>query len=991
MSFEKNVKNNNGKNPKTSKKNNKKKKALKIFSITTIILVVLAIGVLAAATSFVYSIISETIEIDGENPYEGLFTNSFIYDSAGEVIEEVQTDERRIIVDFSEVPEIVQNAFVAIEDERFYQHDGLDFRRIVGAAYTNLTTGARQGGSTITQQLVKNLYLTFDQTYTRKIQDMYLAIQLEQQLSKDQILEAYLNTVNMGSLNYGVEAASQAYFSKSVSELGLVESALIAGITRNPSRYTPIRYLYESDITEDHYVFGFQDEFPDDDIVDDGEIVDDPEEDPEESEDEIEDDRGELVTVFDERAIPRYRLVLNAMLRNEYITQAEYDYAVDANLVDYINPSRFSGTGMSSSFSELVVDEVVRDFVEQGIAESEDDAKRLLRTNGYHIYSTMDRDIQTKMEEELNNPDNFIATYEDGSSEPLFINEVVQPQVGMTIVDPYTGAIRGIVGGRNVEGRRTLNRATKIPRQPGSAIKPISAYGPALLRGYTAASIIDDVPLRWDSHEPDRLWPTNVTSNWFRGLTPLRDGLIRSSNVVAVRLMRELGSTEHEAIEIMHQSFDNYGFQHNNRTRDQLSAAIGGMLHGVTPLEMAAAYGTYANDGVLNENFSYTHVEDRNGNIILESNNENRRIMDPQNNYIMHDMLYDVVNSSISTTPSHAKISGMPVAGKTGTTNEATDIWFAGYTPYYSAAVWIGNDTNSIPLKDRSGNFLTSASASRVWSTVMSRVHEDLESKSFPSAPDGIVTREVSSYSGKVPSDLTREMGTLTMSDGRVRPAVHSEIFVRGTEPTEECDALVKIVIHERTGTIVQDYDFDYEFDSDEFEERIFFIRPAPYGPDTPLDLEDFPGVNVSDYAYQLPNFDEAEEYDPEEHGLGSVIVEYVEVDDRGRTISILQEEAYVVEDAEIGESYETEQLEFEGYEFVGIPDDSAPKSGEIIFGEQKVIYQYREIVIEEDDDEDDDNGNGNGGPGNGNNNGTPPPRDDDDDEDDDEDDDDNN
>ncbi len=892
MAYKKNTKDTKNQRIKsTSTKNTKKQKFFQALTFTTVMFLLLGIVATGFALSFVYSTITDSPDIDPQNMYDLLGNNSFILDNEGNPLEEIEQDEQRVIVDYSEIPQILRDAFISIEDERFWSHSGLDFRRIVGAAWSNVTSGTQQGGSTITQQLAKNLYLTHEQTYTRKIQDAYYATQIENQLSKDQILEAYLNTINLGGQNHGVEAASQAYFSKSVGELDLVESALLAGIPRNPSRYSPIRYIHEDDVTEAHIVL---------------------------------DDTSDYVIVFDERSIPRYRLVLGSMLRNEYITEQEYEDALGEieNLHERISPSRYADSGISSHFADLVKDDVVAALMEKG--HTEDQANQLLYSGGLRIYSTLDRRMQEITEEEFNNPENFPDSSRDEQGNLLRDeNGNVQPQGAMVISDPKTGEIKALMGGRETTGRRIFNRAIGSGRPPGSSMKPLAAYLPALDNNHTVASVIDDVPVYLDPSNPEERYPQNVNRD-YAGLTNLREGVKWSSNVVAMSLMLELGSTDSDSRSIMAEALESVGITINSPVN---STVLGS--DNVSPLKMNRAYNIIANEGVYTDLISFTRIEDASGNLILENQPEKHRVYDPDVSYLVTDIMRTAVNSGYGRQAAiRPNNQGIPVSGKTGTTQDQRDAWFVGFTPYYSGATWMGFDANDKPI---TGSSVVSA---RLWSQVMTRIHEDYENKDF-TRPDNIISREVCAISGKIPTELCER-------DPRGSQVI-TELFIRGTEPTEECDSHVLIKIHEPTGTLATD-----DTPEDEIKEKVYVSRPVPYFP------EDHDGITPRDWPYELPReYEELEEYDPEVHGTGSVTVEYVEIDEDGNVVQVLSPREYIMEDMEIGAEYSTEQRSFDDYEFVGIDPDGAPASGTVSKEDQHVIYHYR-TILPEDKDEDD-------------------------------------
>ncbi len=805
---------------------NKKKRKLSIFRVVLVSIIILGFIGAGATAGIVMSIIKDTEPIDGSNIYETLEKSSFMYDSEGQLIEKIESNSYRVIVDYSEMPEHLIDAFVAIEDERFWTHKGIDIKRIIGAAWTNLTTGSRQGASTINQQLAVNLYLDrSDATYTRKIKDAYYGILLNRQLSKEQILEAYMNTIWLGSGAHGVQAASQVYFSKDVEELTIAEAALIAGITKYPTRNTPIVTLNKEDVQDHHVVL---------------------------------DDSDSAYTIvmsenIDKYTIPRQKLVLDAMKRLGYITESEYQDALNEDIKSNLNPNRNINQNISSFFGDLVKKDVIEALVDNGYTE--DEATNMLYYGGLRINTTLDTKIQTILDEEYSNSDSFPKiSYsdrskllskegftEDENGNILDAEGQIQPQSAMVISDPKTGQIKAIVGGRNTSGKRVFNRALS-PRQPGSSIKPIAVYAPAIESGFTAGTIVDDVPGYFNSSSPNSPWPRNFYSK-FKGLITFREAIERSGNVIAVKVANMLGTNtmidymRDMGITTAYSNDDPVTINGNIYSDQNLSTALGGMTRGVSPLEMNAAFNVLANGGTYTKPTTFTEIFDRHGNLILENNITQHRVITEQSAYIVTDML-NGVTSSPRGTGRNANIGRMPVSGKTGTTDDKKDAWFVGYTPYYSASVWIGSDQ---PVSLTSG----SPSAARLFSTVMKRVHEDLEVKNFE-MPDGIVRTNICTVSGKRPTEYCYD-------DPR-GSTVRSELFVKGTDPKDYCDVHVKAEVHDPSGKLATDLTPPWQITT-----KIFIKRPIPYNP------EENGGIVPIDYQYELPT----EYYDPIEDGLG--------------------------------------------------------------------------------------------------------------------------
>lgn len=819
-----------------SKKNTKKKK-VSIFRVLLVLIILTGFIITGAVTGIVVGIVKSAEPIDASNIYEMLDQSSFILDSEGEVIEQIQSNNFRVVIDYADMPRHLKDAFVAIEDERFWTHKGVDIKRIFGALWTNLRTGSKQGASTINQQLAVNLYLNrADKTYARKIKDAYYGMMLDRQLSKDQILEAYLNTIYLGSNAYGVQAASQVYFSKDAKDLTIAESALIAGITRHPSRYTPIKKLEKADVTESHIVL---------------------------------DDLDPVYTIvmnenMDAHVIRRQRLVLNSMKRLGYITNTQYNQALEEDIKSNLKPNNLIAEDISSYFGDLVKRDVVRALEGQGY--SNDEANNMLYAGGLRIHSTLDTKIQKILDEEYANSGNFpnirnadkaALLKKEGFSEDEQKNLIddegqIQPQSAMVISEPVTGEIKAIIGGRMTSGQRIFNRALS-PRQPGSSIKPIAVYTPAIDRGFTASSVVDDVPGYFNKSTPGTPWPRNLYLNGgYRGLITLREALERSSNLVAVKLGSMLAGDESSSIATMVDYMRKMGITtvHTREnplivggqryTDETLSTALGGMSRGVSPLEMNTAFNVLANGGMYTKPITFTSIYDRHGNLVLENTPEQHRVVTPQVAYLVTDMLSGVV-SSARGTGGRASIGNIPVAGKTGTTDNQKDAWFVGYTPYYSAAVWIGSDQ---PVSLTSG----SPAASALWGKVMKRVHEGYTAKNFE-MPSDIVRASVCTISGKRPSEAC----ALDPRGSTVR----TDIFIKGTEPIEICDAHVFADIHTPSGKLASDLTPPWQIES-----RVFVRRPIPYYP------SENGGITPLDYGYELPG----EFYDPLVDGLGGLL-----------------------------------------------------------------------------------------------------------------------
>ena len=705
----------------------------------------------------------------------------------------VASGSNRVYVTIDEIPLDLQHAFVAIEDARFYEHNGIDITGIVRAGITGITSGRfSQGASTITQQLLKNNVFTdwtsessFADKMERKIQEQYLAIQLEKVEDKDWILENYLNTINLGQNTLGVQAASQRYFNKDVSELTLSECAVIAGITQNPSRYNP-------------------------------------------------------VSNPDANAERRTK-VLNNMLDQGYIDQAAYDTAMADNVYDRIQivDSETASDNINSYFVDALTEQVIDDLMEvKGYTETQ--AYKALYEGGLTIYSTQDPSIQQICDEEVNNADNYGSetkyscsyrltiqkadgTYQNYSEQTMLsyyqgknskynidfdskeavdaaieqykadimedgdtivpngesITYTMQPQASMTVIDQSTGEVKAIVGGRGDKtANKTLNRATDTKRQPGSTFKILSAYAPALdIGGMTLASVQDDAPYTYSNAAHT---PVNNYDKSYRGFTTIREGITYSINIVAVKTLTDIG------VDIGYEYLQNFGFStlcDSDRTQ---ALALGGITNGVTNLELTAAYATIANGVTYTKPRFYTKILDHDGNVLIDNTPQTHTVLKETTAWLLTNAMEDVLTNGTGR-PAH--FNGMPQAGKSGTTSSDRDALFAGYTPYYTCVVWGGYDDNA--------ELSYTTYPKTLWKSVMGRIHENLDYKDFDK-PDGITTATVCKKSGKL------AVAGLCDSDPR-GSMVESEYFASGTIPKDYCDHHVRVTIDLSTGGIATD------------------------------------------------------------------------------------------------------------------------------------------------------------------------------------------
>ncbi|WP_143382907.1 transglycosylase domain-containing protein [Flavonifractor sp. An100] len=623
-----------------------------------------------------------------------------------------------IWVDYEDMPENLINAAIAIEDKRFWTHPGVDWKRTTKAVLDMFTGGDISGGSTITQQLIKNLTGYNETTVKRKIIEIFRALRFTQNNSKEDTITYYLNVIPLGSGCEGVGSAAYTYFGKSVSELSLAECASLISITNNPSKYGPY------------------------------------------SQAEVVNSEGEVWTA---RQWNKWRQenVLFEMLDQGMITQEEYDQAVAEELVFVRGENEEAPAQIYSWYEETVISDVKADLMEE-YKISEKRAEQLLASGGLRIYTCVDPEIQAIAEEIYTNRENL--NYTSASDTPM--------QSSITILDNLTGNVVAIVGQFGEKtGNLWTNYANTAKRQPGSSIKPLSVYAPALEMGaISPITIIDDYPYN-DSNGSG--WPLNSGNARYKGLTTVRQGLTNSVNTIAVRILADL-VTPQQSFNFVEQKFK-IDLVEALEVGDQIKSdidvaplAMGGLTKGVSSRDMAEAYATFPNGGVYTESRTYTKVEDSEGNIILENELTQEPVIKDTTAYYINSMLTNVVTSG---TAAGYGISGMTAAGKTGTTSENYDRWFVGYTPYYTAAVWTGYPQNE--KMRTSGN-----PALKLWHQVMGEIHDGLENKKF-TVPSGLKSVEFCLDSGLLPNEYC------AMDPRGSR--VSSDYVFQGDVPTERC------------------------------------------------------------------------------------------------------------------------------------------------------------------------------------------------------------
>lgn len=810
-------------------KKNRKKQKIKFFSFRALIVSFLLIVSIVAGTGIgvlrgLIASAPDVSEISIEPT--GFVTN--IVDKDGNVIQQLSDyTSNRITIEYEDMPENLQNAFVAVEDSRFFEHKGIDVKGIIRALFANVTSGGiSEGASTITQQLIKNNVFNAAAGETnvfakvkRKVQEIYLALQVEKKFSKAEIIKNYLNTINLGQGTLGVEAAANVYFDKNAKDLTLSECAVLAAITRNPTYYDPL-------------------------------------EQPEHNKD-------------------RRERVLSKMLNQNMISEAEYEEALEDKVYERIQKvdSEKKEKDVYSYFVDALIKQVVEDM-KDNLGYTQTQAYNQLYSGGLTIYSTQDSSIQKIVDSVVNNDDNYPSssgyalTYrlsllkEDGTEKNYSeydvkayvkkkgresasliytskkqaekdvkafrksvvkegdkvtgesFNMVIQPQASVTLIDQKNGKVVALAGGRGEKtSNLSLNRATGTTRQPGSTFKPLAAFLPALdTKGKTLATVYDDAPY-------DYAGTNTAVNNYYsgyRGLCTVRDAITYSLNIVTAKTMeqvtpkvgfdylKKLGFTT-----LVENEVDANGKVLSDVVQP---LALGGITNGVTNMELTAAYSAVANGGVYVKPRLYTKIVDHDGNVLYKNKKEKKRVMKESTAWLLTSAMKDVVKKGTGTKASLS--SGMPAAGKTGTTTNDVDFWFSGYTPYYTASVWMGYDINN--------SFSGSSYPKTIWRKIMDNViwEKDLSYKDFASC-SSIVSRKICKKSGLLAvegvCDLDKE-----------NKCVVTEYFEKGTEPKKKCNMHTKVVICK-----------DSELPAGEYcpetskEEKVYLLKEEKYSTKT--------------------------------------------------------------------------------------------------------------------------------------------------------------
>ena len=904
---------------------------IKILLITILFLGSIMIVFAGITGGAILEVMKTAPEIDADAIKYEMSQNSTVVDEDGNEVDAIATSQYREIVSYDDIPDNLKNAFVAVEDERFIDHNGIDIISILGSMVENFKAGAIvRGGSTITQQLARNTYLTNDQTYERKIKEIYLALEIEDHLSKKEILGAYLNRVFMGQNSYGVQAAANTYFNKDVKDLNLAQCAALAGIVQSPSEYSLYKAIKTSEVTDER-VLG-----------------------------EFTIDGTKYSAVFNESPLKRENYVLDKMYELGYISEAEMKEAKGFDIAKSIEPAERANTEITSYFNSLLEKQVVAKLMEKEDM-SENQAWDRLYYGGLKITTTLDQEMQRELEDIyanfsahlmgdtsgwdvppllnmkydnwgnivnssgsllyyakgnflnenndirlsaddahkddngnivlttnkvyldqtklvfrnyyslddtnrnlrthrvgavdlgtnkniyldedenivisknfLDQNEDFIKAYDDGTfsvSKDFYdmdLEGVIQPQSSTVIIDHKTGHIKAIMGGRDQKGQRILDRASSVPRQPGSSMKPIATYTPALDNGFNLATGIDDVPFMID--EDGKPWPNNVYG-YYMGVKPLREALKLSINTTAVATLDKVGiDTSLQYLKnfgiIKENGKDNFVTSDENReTNDENLAAmgLGAMTNGLTALDMTGAYAALANGGKYLEPLTFSKIVDSQGKVLFEDKDKiTHEVTSPETAYQITSALEDAGKSY-----GNIFLNGTEFATKTGTTDDYNDFWCLGYTPYYTVGIWMGCDNQNISLTGTSAN-----RAALMWNVINNKILEGYEAAQFD-VPKGIVSMEVDTMSGKLPTKA---------SYADSRGTVITEIFGPNNKPTEEDDVHEWANVDSRNNLLISD------MTPEEFMTTRSFINPK-----SNYDPNNFNNIYPKDWGYRVP------------------------------------------------------------------------------------------------------------------------------------------
>ena len=809
---------NYGKNEVARKLQRSSSKAQKVASklvlwLVKLVLVLFTVGIILSV-SLGYGIFKGIIDAAPEIDVASIEPSGYatmVYDSKGNLTETlVKSGSNRLEATYEELPQCLIDAFVAIEDSRFWSHHGVDLRSMIRAAVGILTNNPAGGGSTLTQQLIKNNIFaggnedSFGEKLERKLQEQYLALQLEKIMDKEIILKNYLNTINLGNNTLGVKSAAKRYFGKDVSDLTLSEATVIAGITQNPTKYNPLSEKGQKNNEEKRRVI--------------------------------------LQYMYEQGKISKED-------QEEALADDVYSRIQNVDLVTQESQNPYS------YFTDELTEQVMTALQEK-LGYTESQASNLLYAGGLSIYTTQDPDLQAIVDEEVNNPDNYdvvyysvdyrlsiqhedetVTNYSDETMKTYYrtdlgqtsydglfktkeeadaaiaayksamtkegdtvLGEVVyyilQPQVSFVLMDQHTGYVKAVNGGRGTkEISLSLNRATNTLRQPGSTFKVLTAFAPALdTCGATLSTVYYDAPYTV-GQKTFRNW---YAKKGYMGYSTIRDGIVYSMNIVAVRCMMETVKPQ-LGVEYAR----NFGITSLTETDYNAATALGGITKGVSNLELTGAYAAIANGGIYTKPVFFTKILDHNGKVLLENEPQTKRVLKDSTAFLLTDALAESMESSrmyaspgvsLNSTSVPANIPGMSNAGKSGTTTSNVDIWFVGYTPYYTAGIWSGCDDN----QKISAIGSSTSYHKRIWKQIMARAHEGLADTGFP-VPDSIETASVCRKSGMLPNPGVCE------ADPR-GSAVYTEYFAKGTVPTQVCDHHVAITVCGESGGLPTEF-----------------------------------------------------------------------------------------------------------------------------------------------------------------------------------------
>lgn len=676
--------------------------------------------------------------------------------SNGETMSTAPSQYKKTPIPLSDMSPYLRKAIISIEDERFYSHSGVDYWGL-GRSVVKTLVGKKQGGSTIPMQVSKILLTSSDQTMSRKIKDIYYALEMSKSVNKDKILETYLNNYFVGKSLSGAEASAMGYFNKHSKDLTLAEAAMLAGVTRNPSKYAPYSSARitgdESKSDLDHKLLFFlpteglegansteksmYEKLYEWDLVD------------QDTYKQLK--SGDLLVrkaINNPDAKTRQEVVLSKMKELGVITEKQYVAAINEK-INIQFPD--SNEKIANSVESLIEYDVIDALMEQG--KTEEEARNMYYNGGLIVNSTIDPKIQKSIEAEYAINSNF-------PNDTVAANGLSEPQSASVVIDYKTGNIKGLIGGRNIKARKTLNRAI-TPYQPGSTIKPLSVYTPAIdTQKVTQSTLMSDTRggYRFKENRADN--PETTTNGY--GSMSLRHALALSSNTIAYKTGELLGPTYDDAIDVMMDYLRNFGitsildFKEEKKAGMQRSdrhfnsLVLGGLTKGISPLQMAAAFGTLANNGVYIEPEVFTTITTYNGELIIKNTPKTHKVVDPDVAYVVTDMLTAVIKEGIGNNA--ALSSGIPVAGKTGSSNNYLDTWFVGYTPYYVGATYIGDDAG---VKNEDGTIMqrrrieggAAMTSSRLWAKIMNRIHQNLEYKTF-TKPDNVYMTTINAIDG---------------------------------------------------------------------------------------------------------------------------------------------------------------------------------------------------------------------------------------------------